>query len=101
MTDRSVISCEWKKTMHAERKKRSKPSRRRQAQMEQREEQILASAFAVFAAHGYEAARLDDVARRAGIAKGTIYLYFRDKESLFQEMIPTMLTPPFSTLAAP
>ena len=44
--------------------------------------------------------RLDDVARRAGIAKGTIYLYFRDKESLFQELIRTMLTPLVGTIEA-
>jgi len=33
------------------------------------------------------------VARRAGVAKGTIYLYFRDKESLFQELVRAMLSP--------
>jgi len=40
------------------------------------------------------------VARRAGVAKGTIYLYFRDKESLFQELIRTMLTPLVGTIEA-
>jgi AcrR family transcriptional regulator len=48
---------------------------------------ILAAALEEFSARGYEAARLDDVARRAGIAKGTIYLYFSDKEALFQELV--------------
>jgi len=43
---------------------------------------------------------LDDVARRAGVAKGTIYLYFRDKESLFQELIRAMLTPLVGTIEA-
>ena len=43
--------------------------------------------------HGFEAARLDDVAKRAGVAKGTIYLYFADKETLFQELIRWQLTP--------
>ena len=42
-------------------------------------------------ASGFAAARLDDVARRAGVAKGTIYLYFRDKEALFQELVRSML----------
>ena len=42
---------------------------------------------------GFAATRLDDVARRAGVAKGTIYLYFRDKESLFQELVRAMLSP--------
>ena len=45
------------------------------------------------ALRGFERARLDDVAKRAGVAKGTIYLYFRDKESLFQELIRAMLAP--------
>jgi AcrR family transcriptional regulator len=58
-----------------------------------RREAILAAALDEFSARGFEAARLDDVAKRAGIAKGTIYLYFRDKESLFQELLRAMLAP--------
>jgi AcrR family transcriptional regulator len=54
---------------------------------------ILAAALEEFAGRGFAATRLDDVARRAGVAKGTIYLYFRDKESLFQELVRTMLSP--------
>ena len=46
-----------------------------------RREAILSAALEEFSARGFEAARLDDVAKRAGVAKGTIYLYFRDKES--------------------
>jgi len=46
-----------------------------------------------FSARGFAAARLDDVARRAGVAKGTIYLYFRDKETLFQELVRAELSP--------
>ena len=65
----------------------------REARGAARREAILAAALDEFAARGFEAARLDDVARRAGIAKGTIYLYFRDKESLFQELVRAMLTP--------
>ena len=58
-----------------------------------RREAILEAALDEFSQRGFEAARLDDVAKRAGIAKGTIYLYFRDKETLFQELIRSMLTP--------
>ena len=65
-----------------------------------RREAILAAALDEFSSRGFEAARLDDVARRAGVAKGTIYLYFRDKESLFQELIRTMLTPLVGTIEA-
>src|SRR6516164_1227093 len=45
---------------------------------EKRRAAILAAALEEFAARGFAATRLDDVARRARIAKGTIYLYFRD-----------------------
>jgi AcrR family transcriptional regulator len=61
---------------------------------------ILAAALDEFSARGFEAARLDDVAKRAGVAKGTIYLYFRDKQSLFQELIRAMLTPLIGTIEA-
>ncbi len=66
---------------------------KRETQSAARREAILAAALDEFAARGFEAARLDDVARRAGVAKGTIYLYFRDKESLFQELIRATLAP--------
>lgn len=59
----------------------------------ERRDAILAAALDEFAAQGFAAARLDDVAKRAGVAKGTIYLYFADKETLFQELIRTQLSP--------
>src|SRR5207244_8792953 len=59
----------------------------------ERGEAILAAVLEEFSARGFAATRLDDVSRRAGVAKGTIYLYFRDKESLFQELVRTMLSP--------
>src|SRR5258708_27332051 len=58
-----------------------------------RREAILAAALDEFSARGFAATRLDDVAQRAGVAKGTIYLHFEDKESLFQELIRSMLHP--------
>jgi AcrR family transcriptional regulator len=66
----------------------------------ERRDAILSAALDEFSTRGFEAARLDDVARRAGVAKGTIYLYFRDKESLFQELIRAMLTPLVGTIEA-
>ena len=65
----------------------------RTTQRAERRTAILAAALEEFAARGFAATRLDDVARRAGVAKGTIYLYFRDKEALFQELVRTMLSP--------
>jgi AcrR family transcriptional regulator len=72
----------------------------RKPRSSERREAILAAALDEFSSRGFEAARLEDVARRAGVAKGTIYLYFRDKENLFQELIRTMLTPLVGTIEA-
>ncbi len=63
-----------------------------------RREAILDAALDEFSARGFAAARLDDVARRAGVAKGTIYLHFADKESLFQELIRAKMGPLVGTL---
>jgi AcrR family transcriptional regulator len=63
-----------------------------------RREAILAAALDEFSARGFTAARLEDVARRAGVAKGTIYLHFANKETLFQELVRTMLGPLVATL---
>lgn len=63
--------------------KRPRWRRRKEA----RPEEILAAALEVFAERGYAAARLDDVARRAGVTKGTIYLYFPSKEALFKAVV--------------
>ncbi len=46
-----------------------------------------------FIARGFAATRLDDIAKRAGVAKGTIYLHFKDKESMFEELIRTAIVP--------
>ncbi len=54
---------------------------------EERPRQILDAAFTTFAEHGLASARLDDIARRAGVSKGTIYLYFPSKEDLFREVV--------------
>src|SRR4051812_24710326 len=56
---------------------------------EERPRQILAAALSVFGERGLAAARLDDIAKRAGLSKGTIYLYFPNKEELFREMVRT------------
>jgi AcrR family transcriptional regulator len=54
---------------------------------------IVEAALEEFIARGFTATRLDDVARRAGVAKGTIYLHFKDKESMFEELISTAIVP--------
>ena len=66
----------------------------------ERRDAILSAALEEFSAAGFAATRLDDVANRAGVAKGTIYLYFRDKETLFQELVRSMLIPLVSKIEA-
>ena len=74
--------------------RRGKAAGPQAARRGERREAIVAAALEEFSARGFAATRLDaDVARRAGVAKGTIYLYFRDKESLFQELVRAMVSP--------
>jgi AcrR family transcriptional regulator len=65
--------------------RRSSPRWRRLP--EERPRQILDAALEVFGERGLAGARLDDIARRAGVSKGTIYLYFPNKEELFREVV--------------
>jgi len=67
----------------------------------ERRQAILAAGLDEFTARGFAATRLDDVAKRAGVAKGTIYLHFKDKEALFREMVTTALGPLIARLADP
>ena len=55
------------------------PSGARARRAAERRDAILTAALEEFSARGFAATRLDDVAKRAGVAKGTIYLYFADK----------------------
>jgi len=65
-----------------------------------RREAILEAALDEFSARGFATARLEDVAKRAGVAKGTIYLYFADKEALFQELVRFQIGPVMSAFEA-
>jgi AcrR family transcriptional regulator len=58
-----------------------------------RPKEILAAALALFAERGFAATRLDDVALRAGVTKGTLYLYFPNKEELFEAVVRQALVP--------
>lgn len=58
---------------------------------EVRRKDILGAARSVLIEKGYHQVLLDDVARRAGVAKGTLYLYFRDKEDLFANVLDDVL----------
>lgn len=64
-----------------------------QRRKDERPGEILNAALDVFAARGFAAAKLDEVAARAGVSKGTLYLYFESKEELFRSMVRSLLLP--------
>ncbi len=66
------------------------PRRRRK---EARPSELTAAALDLFVEKGFAATRLDDVAARAGVSKGTLYLYFDSKESLFKAVIEEAIVP--------
>lgn len=68
-----------------------RPQRRRRK--DARPSEIVAAALAEFAERGFAASRIDDVALRAGVSKGTIYLYFDTKEALFEAVVREFLSP--------
>jgi AcrR family transcriptional regulator len=76
----------------------AKPASNRAERAAERRGAIIEAAMDEFIAAGFAATRLDDVAKRAGVAKGTIYLHFKDKEALFQELIRTAIVPLVSRL---
>src|ERR1700732_3638264 len=78
-----------------------KPPSKRASRAAERREAIMEAALDEFIARGFAAARLDDVAKRAGVAKGTIYLHFKDEEALFEELIRTAIVPLIGRLASP
>ena len=78
-------------TSKSPRRGETRPTRAEKAL--ERRDAIVAAALEEFALRGFAAARLEDVAKRAGVAKGTIYLHFADKEALFQELVRSMLGP--------
>ncbi len=67
----------------------------------ERRQAIIEAALDEFIARGFAATRLDDIARRAGVAKGTIYLHFKDKESMFEELVRTVIVPLVGRIHAP
>ncbi|GIZ53257.1 TetR family transcriptional regulator [Noviherbaspirillum aridicola] len=58
-----------------------------------RPQELLAAALDLFVERGFAATRLDDVAARAGVSKGTLYLYFANKEELFKAVVRENVLP--------
>ena len=72
-------------------KRRIKP--RWQRRKDARPDEIIRAALEVFTDRGFAATKLEDVARKAGVTKGTIYLYFENKEALFKALIRGTIVP--------
>jgi AcrR family transcriptional regulator len=68
----------------------SRPESRRRRKAE-RPQEILEAAFAEFSRNGYATTTLDQIAERAGVTKGTIYVYFENKEHLFISMVRELM----------
>ncbi len=62
--------------------------------------EILEAALSVFAEKGFAAAKLAEIARRAGVSKAALYLYFETKEDLFRAVARTLVAPNLTTMAA-
>jgi AcrR family transcriptional regulator len=71
----SNSSCRWK------RRKEARP------------EEILDAALTLFTEKGFSSTRMIDVAKAAGISKGTLYLYFESKEAIFRDVVQQRITP--------
>ena len=71
-----------------------------QRRKEDRPAEITEAALKAFAENGYAATRVDDVAKRAGVSKGLLYLYFKTKEELFKAVIRSFIEPKIDQLAS-
>ncbi|MCK1359300.1 TetR/AcrR family transcriptional regulator [Bradyrhizobium sp. 199] len=85
---------------HTSAAQRELPVSNRTARAQERRAAIVEAAMEEFIARGFAATRLDDIAKRAGVAKGTIYLHFKDKESMFEELVRIVIVPVVARLTA-
>ena len=67
---------------------------------QERPAEILDAALKVFAQKGFAAARMDDIAKEAGVTKGTIYLYFENKEAVFKSLVRESVGATIATVTA-
>jgi AcrR family transcriptional regulator len=72
---KNVCPCRWR------RRKEARPA------------EILAAALKTFSIKGYSATKLDEVAKEAGVSKGTLYRYFESKEALFKAVVTEFILP--------
>lgn len=67
---------------------------------DERPAEIVEAALAVFAEKGFAAAKLDEIARRAGMSKGAVYLYFETKEDIFRAVVVRAIAPNVAAVKA-
>ena len=67
---------------------------------EDRPQEITEAAFEAFAEKGFAATRVEEVAKRAGVSKGLLYLYFKTKEELFKAVVRSLVVPRIDRLTA-
>ncbi|WP_245427964.1 TetR/AcrR family transcriptional regulator [Bradyrhizobium sp. MOS003] len=95
LTDKSAQSAKPASVAREE-----SPASNRATRAQERRAAIVDAAMEEFIARGFAATRLDDIAKRAGVAKGTIYLHFKDKESMFEELVRIVIVPVVARLTA-
>jgi AcrR family transcriptional regulator len=71
----------------------SVPTPKWRRRKQERPGDIIAAALAVFAEKGFAGARMEEIARRAGLSKGTLYLYFETKEDMFRAVVREVVVP--------
>ncbi len=76
------------------------PEPRYRRRKEDRPQEITAAAFDAFAEKGYASTRVEEVAKRAGVSKGLLYLYFKTKEELFKAVVRSVVIPRVEALEA-
>ena len=64
-----------------------------QRRKDERPAEIMLAALSLFVANGFSCTKIDDIAARAGVSKGTVYLYYASKEALFKEIVYELMLP--------
>jgi AcrR family transcriptional regulator len=80
-------------TERSDKKSEAEPSKRWERRSDARPKELLSAALELFAQRGFAGTRLEDVAAKAGVSKATVYLYFRNKEDLFEALIREAVVP--------
>jgi len=78
----------------------AKPEPKWRRRKEERPSDIVAAALEVFSEKGFAGARIEEIAKRAGVSKGTLYLYFETKEEMFRAVVREVVVPNVETVRA-